>query len=99
VNDGEPRDGRRQDKQPDANDPKQPTPRVWCTVLIARTLPICGFVSMKRSLHGAAAFLNIDEYPQLAELLLCHSRFANCHRIRHSEDRQQSRDLSVDELW
>jgi hypothetical protein len=33
-----------------------------------------------------------------AELKLCESRCANCHRIRHQQDRQQSRELAVDEL-
>jgi hypothetical protein len=33
-----------------------------------------------------------------AELELCESRCANCHRLRHHADREQSRELSVDEL-
>jgi hypothetical protein len=34
-----------------------------------------------------------------AELELCQSRCRNCHALRHAEDRQQSRELLVDELW
>jgi hypothetical protein len=34
-----------------------------------------------------------------AELELCESRCSNCHKIRHWEERQQSREFFNEELW